>query len=207
MEVVDQSKSLMPWLQCLINDLLLQFSPFVSQCSFKACHSIDFSLLQPSFKDSPDSKIHRGCIWTFGHPLLRCNKVHVLFSYIRQRLLWRMARSTVLVKHHVLYLVTWKHSWCIMFNEWFQDFVNIKLRIDLSTFRDDPNLGFAVETNSSPSHETWCKRITFNKFEFWRIIIPSTDVADLTTTIAATQVNIASSVVTKFFHLSQLKRL
>ena len=99
-----------------------------------------------------------------------------------------MARSTVLVKYHVLYLVTRKHSWCIMFNEWFQNFVNIKLRIDLDTFGDYPNLGFAVETNSSRSHETWCKRITFNKFKFWRIIMPFTDVADSTTPIAATQV-------------------
>ena len=32
-----------------------------------------------------------------------------------------------------------------MFNEWFQNFVNINFRIDLDTFRDDPSLSFAWE--------------------------------------------------------------
>ena len=32
-----------------------------------------------------------------------------------------------------------------MFNEWFQNFANIKFRIDLDTFRDDPSLSFAWE--------------------------------------------------------------
>ena len=32
-----------------------------------------------------------------------------------------------------------------MFNEWFQNFANIKIWIDLDTFRDDPSLSFAWE--------------------------------------------------------------
>ena len=32
-----------------------------------------------------------------------------------------------------------------MFNEWFQNFASIKLRIDLDTFRDDRSLSFAWE--------------------------------------------------------------
>ena len=53
-----------------------------------------------------------------------------------------------------------------MFNEWFQNFATIILRIDHDTLRDYPNLGFAIETNHSRGQETWCKIITFNKFEF-----------------------------------------
>ena len=34
-----------------------------------------------------------------------------------------------------------------MFNEWFQNFANIKFRIDLDTLRDDLSLSFAVGTN------------------------------------------------------------
>ena len=30
-----------------------------------------------------------------------------------------------------------------MFNEWFQNFANVKFLIDLDTFRDDPSLSFA----------------------------------------------------------------
>ena len=70
-----------------------------------------------------------------------------------------------------------------MFNEWFQNFANIKFLIDLDTLRDDPSLIFAWELTRAQVKKPGANEslLTYLSFE-------STDVADSNTTIAATQI-------------------
>ena len=54
-----------------------------------------------------------------------------------------------------------------MFNEWFQIFANIKFRIDLDTFRDDPSLSFDWELTKAQAKKPGANesRLTYLSFE------------------------------------------
>ena len=54
-----------------------------------------------------------------------------------------------------------------MFNEWFQIFANIKFRIDLDTFRDDPSLSFALELTRAQAKKPGSNEslLTYSSFE------------------------------------------
>ena len=121
-------------LQCLIDNEMAQFLHLSRNARLRLAKCRFLSHLKASYKDSPDSKINLGGIWTFRHPLLRCNNVHVSKMYIQldvnvcfnawlEDLSWLNTMSLIWSLGNIL------ATKCN--NELFQNFANIILRIDL----------------------------------------------------------------------------
>ena len=53
-----------------------------------------------------------------------------------------------------------------MCNEWFQNFANIKFRIDPDTFRDDPSLSFAWELTRAQAKKPGANEPLFTYLSF-----------------------------------------
>ena len=129
-------------------------------------------------------------MWTFMLLLPRCNNVHVFktslqmyvnvcFDVWLEDLSWWNTMSLIRSLGNILATLN-------------KRIVSKLCQYDITNwpwpFRDDPDLSLALKTNYSRGQETWFKRITHNTFEFWRINMLFTDVADSARTIAATQV-------------------
>ena len=83
MEVVDQSTLLMSYSSVL---LVIEWSSFLHlsrNARLRPALCRFLSHLKASYKDSSDSKINLGGIWTFRQPPLRYNNVHVSETYIK----------------------------------------------------------------------------------------------------------------------------